>query len=64
MVELYGEPNDLVTPGDEGEVIVDANVDTVFSGYLNQPEATADKVRDGWYYTGGIVPSKTMAMSR
>ncbi len=55
VVELDGEPDDLVAPGDEGELIVDANVDTVFSGYLNRPEATADKVRDGWYYSGDIV---------
>ena len=34
---------------------MDANVDTIFSGYLNQPEATAEKVKDGWYYTGDIV---------
>jgi 2-furoate---CoA ligase len=27
----------------------------VFSGYLNRPDATAEKVRDGWYFTGDIV---------
>ncbi len=55
VVELDGAPDDLVARGDEGELIVDANVDTVFSSYLNQPETTADKMRDGWYYTGDIV---------
>ncbi len=55
VVQLGGAPVDIVAPGNEGELIVDANVDTVFSGSLNQPEATADKVRDGWYYTGDIV---------
>ena len=55
MVELHGDSHDLVATGDEGELIVDANVDTIFSGYLNQPKATAEKVRDGWYYTGDIV---------
>ena len=55
VVELDGTPDDMVAPGDEGELIADANVDTIFSGYLNQPEATAEKVRDGWYYTGDIV---------
>ena len=34
---------------------MDANVDTIFSGYLNRPDATAEKVREGWYYTGDIV---------
>ena len=55
VVKHDGAPDDLVAPGDEGELIVDATVDTAFSSYLNQPEATADKVRDGWYYTGDIV---------
>jgi 2-furoate---CoA ligase len=52
---LNGAPGDAVRPGEEGELIVDANVDTIFSGYLNRPDATAEKVRDGWYYTGDIV---------
>jgi 2-furoate---CoA ligase len=55
VVELDGTPDDIVSPGDEGELIVDANVDTIFSAYLNRPDATAEKVRDGWYYTGDIV---------
>jgi len=55
VVELRGDPDNLVTPGNEGELIVDTNVDTIFSGYLNQPEVTAEKIRDGWYYTGDIV---------
>lgn len=42
-------------PGEEGELIVDATADTIFSGYLNRPDATAEKVRNGWYKTGDIV---------
>jgi 2-furoate---CoA ligase len=55
VVAHDGAPVDLVQPGEEGELIVDANVDTIFSGYLNRPDVTAEKVRDGWYYTGDIV---------
>jgi acyl-CoA synthetase (AMP-forming)/AMP-acid ligase II len=55
VVEVGGAPDDLIAPGGEGELIADAEIDTVFSGYLNRPDATAEKVRDGWYYTGDIV---------
>ena len=55
VVEIGGAPDDLIAPGGEGELIADAEIDTVFSGYLNRPDATAEKVRDGWYYTGDIV---------
>ena len=35
---------------DEGEVLARGNV--VFEGYWDQPDATADAVRDGWFHTG------------
>jgi 2-furoate---CoA ligase len=55
VVEPGGSVDRPVGPGGEGELIVDATADTVFSGYLGRPEATAEKVRDGWYFTGDIV---------
>ena len=54
IVEVGGGPDDVVKPGEEGELIADATVDTAFSGYLNRPDATSEKVRDGWYFTGDI----------
>ena len=54
VIKYDGGPDDVVEPGEEGELIVDATVDTIFSGYLNRPEATAEKMRDGWYYTGDV----------
>ena len=52
VIEFDGKPTQVVAPGAEGELIVHTGADTAFAGYLDNPEATADKVRDGWYYTG------------
>ena len=38
IVRHGGNENDLVKPGEAGELIVDASADTFFSGYLNRPE--------------------------
>jgi 2-furoate---CoA ligase len=54
VVRLGSNENDLVKPGEAGELIVDASADTFFSGYLNRPEATSEKVRNGWYFTGDV----------
>lgn len=54
IIALDGGPDDRVAPGEEGELIVDASQDTIFTEYLNRPDATAEKLRDGWYYTGDI----------
>ncbi|MDE0383829.1 MAG: AMP-binding protein [Defluviicoccus sp.] len=58
-VRLGGGPDDAVGPGEEGELIIDASADATFSGYLNRPEATAEKLRGGWYYSGDIVEVET-----
>lgn len=54
IIALDGGPDDRVAPGEEGELIVDATIDTIFTEYLNRPDATREKLRDGWYYTGDI----------
>lgn len=54
IVEVGGGPEDVVAPGEEGELIADATVDTTFTEYLNRPDVTAEKVRDGWYFTGDV----------
>ena len=35
-------------------LIVDAEADVTFQGYLNRPDATAEKLREGWYFTGDV----------
>ncbi len=47
-------PEEVVAAGEPGEVIAAVDGDEAFAGYLNRPEATANAVRDGWYYTGDI----------
>jgi 2-furoate---CoA ligase len=54
VVRHGGTENDLVEPGEAGELIVDASADTFFSGYLNRPDANAEKLRNGWYFTGDV----------
>ncbi len=49
VVDGHGED---VPVGHDGEVVIAGP--TVMRGYLNQPEATAATVRDGWLHTGDV----------
>jgi len=49
-----GSVHDEAVAGEDGELLVDATVDATFTGYLNRPEATAEKMSEGWYRTGDI----------
>jgi fatty-acyl-CoA synthase len=44
-----GEGN-VQPPGEVGEIVVKSPA--IMKGYWNLPEATAEAVRDGWYYSG------------
>jgi len=52
MVRLIDEDGNDVPTGERGEIIV--KNEGVGSGYWNKPELTAQKYRDGWYYTGDL----------
>ena len=51
-VKIVDAEGNELPRGEAGEVI--ASGPTIMKGYLDQPEATAETIRDGWLYTGDI----------
>lgn len=47
-----GDPDRIVPPYEEGEIIADLSGDESFEGYWNRPDADAKALRAGWYFTG------------
>ena len=52
-VTIRGEEGE-VADGEVGEICVAAPDPAMFLGYWNKPEATAEKLRDGWLWTGDL----------
>lgn len=51
-VKVVDDNGDELGPEETGEVVMRA--DFVMKGYWNNPEATAQTIKDGWLYTGDI----------
>lgn len=51
-VKLVDDTGQAVGQGEDGELLLRG--DHVCAGYWNKPEATAEAIRNGWFYTGDL----------
>jgi long-chain acyl-CoA synthetase len=51
-IKVFDEKDRELQPGQRGEIVVKGP--TLMKGYWNQPEDTAQTIRNGWLYTGDI----------
>jgi 2-furoate---CoA ligase len=47
-------PDEVVEPGETGEVIASLDSEEAFAGYWERPDANEKALRDGWYFTGDL----------
>ncbi|HEX5116522.1 MAG TPA: AMP-binding protein [Pseudonocardiaceae bacterium] len=47
-------PDDVVAPGEQGQIVVSLDSPEAFHGYWHRPDADARAIRDGWYLTGDL----------
>lgn len=52
QIQIENEDGSMASAGVPGEIIVKGP--NVTAGYLNRPDATGEKIRQGWLYTGDI----------
>lgn len=44
-------PDEILPPGEEGEIIADLAGDEAFQGYWRRPDADTKAIKQGWYFT-------------
>jgi 2-furoate---CoA ligase len=47
-------PDEVVPPGETGEIIASLQSEEAFAGYWRRPDADERALRDGWYFTGDV----------
>lgn len=47
-------PDEILAPGEAGEIIATMSSPEAFGGYWNRPDANARAIRGGWYFTGDL----------
>ena len=47
-------PDQIVAPGEQGQVAVSMDSPEAFAGYWNRPDADEKSIHDGWYFTGDL----------
>jgi 2-furoate---CoA ligase len=47
-------PDEVVRPGEPGEIVASLDGDEAFARYWNRPDADAKALREGWYFTGDM----------
>ncbi|MBM3488804.1 MAG: AMP-binding protein, partial [Alphaproteobacteria bacterium] len=52
--EARVRPDEVVGPGEAGEIIASMRSPEAFQGYWKRPDADAKAIRDGWYFTGDL----------
>jgi len=51
-VQIVDEAGNSLAPGEVGEICIKGA--TIMKGYWNNPEATAEVIKDGWFHSGDI----------
>ncbi|HKN95909.1 MAG TPA: long-chain fatty acid--CoA ligase, partial [Pseudonocardiaceae bacterium] len=52
--ERSATPDDVVAPGEPGQLVVSLDSPEAFHSYWHRPDADAHAIRDGWYLTGDL----------